>query len=211
MNKQIAQHLLDIGAVVLSPNEPFTWTSGIKAPIYCDNRLTLSYPYIRREIAEAFEHIIRENYRDVEVIAGTATAGIPHAAWVSEHMDLPMVYVRGSAKSHGKKRQIEGLVKEGQKVVVIEDLLSTGGSSIKAAEILREAGANVLGVVAIFTYELKEAEQAFCLAELPFHTITDFSTLLDLVQLTEEERVMLDKWHVDPNFYTGIENGTCRV
>lgn len=199
MNKQIAQHLLDIGAIVLSPNKPFTWSSGMKSPIYCDNRLTMSYPEIRRAIAGAFEKIIREHYPNVEVLAGTSTAGIPHTAWVSENMNLPMVYVRGSAKSHGKKKQVEGLIKAGQKAVIVEDLLSTGASSITTAEGLRREEADVLGVVAIFTYELEKASKAFHKAELLFHTITDFSTLLEIARLNEEDREKLNKWYANPD------------
>lgn len=198
MNKSIAQHLLDIGAVVLSPNEPFTWSSGMKSPIYCDNRLTMSYPEVRRAIARGFEDMIREHYPDVEVIAGTSTAGIPHAAWVSENMNLPMVYVRGSVKSHGKKKQVEGLIKQGQKIVIIEDLISTGASSLTTAEGLRREGADVLGVVAIFTYELGKATRAFHEAKLSFHTITDFTTLVETVKLDEDEREKLNKWYMDP-------------
>lgn len=200
MTKSIAQHLLDIGAVVLSPNDPFTWSSGMKSPIYCDNRLTMSYPEIRREIARAFEKMIREHYSDVEVIAGTSTAGIPHAAWVSENMNLPMVYVRSSVKSHGKKKQVEGLIEQGQKVVIIEDLISTGASSLTTAEGLRREGANVLGVVAIFTYELEKATQAFDEAEMSLYTITDFTTLLNIATLNNEERDKLNKWYKDPDF-----------
>lgn len=199
MQKRIAQHLLDIGSVVLSPNEPFTFSSGIKSPIYCDNRLTLSYPDIRREIAEAFVKLIREKYPQVRAIAGTATAGIPHAAWVSDKMNLPMAYVRGNAKSHGKKKQIEGIIQPGQKVVVIEDLISTGRSAITAAEVLRSEGADVLGVAAIFTYGLEKARRAFNEAALPFYTITDFGTLVEMVQLSEEERTKLVEWYRNPD------------
>lgn len=199
MRRRIAQHLLDIGAVVLSPDEPFTFSSGMKSPIYCDNRLTLSYPDIRQEIAAAFVTLIRDHFPEVEVIAGTATAGIPHAAWVSENMNLPMAYVRGNAKSHGKKKQIEGRIQPGQQVVVIEDLVSTGGSAITAAEVLRHEGADVLGVAAIFTYGLEKASRAFAEAQLPLHTITDFGTLTEMVQLSEEERAKLAEWYRNPN------------
>src|SRR5699024_9798949 len=134
---KIASHLLEIEAVFLRPNEPFTWASGIKSPIYCDNRLTLSYPTVRKDIAAGLAELIKEHYPEVDVVASTATAGIPHAAWVSDVLELPMVYVRSSAKSHGKGNQIEGKIAKGQKVVVIEDLISTGGSAITAAEALR--------------------------------------------------------------------------
>lgn len=203
MNKQIAASLLDIEAVTLSPNEPFTWSSGIKSPIYCDNRMTLSYPNVRRMIAGEFETIIKEKFPDVDVIAGTATAGIPHAAWVSELLELPMVYVRGSAKGHGKQNQIEGKLSSGQKVVIIEDLISTGGSAIKAAEALREAGANVLGVAAIFTYELADAKTNFKEADLETSVLTTFSTLLDVAKgrgtISGEEEKKLLAWSNDPS------------
>jgi len=141
LERKIAKHLLDIEAVALRPNDYFTWTSGIKSPIYCDNRITMSYPAIRREIAAGMSEVIKAKFPEVEVVAGTATAGIPHAAWVSEVLDLPMIYVRDSAKKHGKTNQIEGRLLEGQKVVIIEDLISTGLSSLKVAKALEEAGA----------------------------------------------------------------------
>jgi orotate phosphoribosyltransferase len=203
VKEQITRHLLEIGAVELNPNAPFTWSSGMKSPIYCDNRLTLSYPDIRRDIVRGFEELILKYYPDTEVIAGTATAGIPHAAWVSEKMNLPMVYVRGSAKGHGKKKQIEGIVKAGQKVVVIEDLISTGGSVITAANVIRSAGADVQGVVAIFTYGLKKAKQNFEAAELECRTVTDFSALLahaiEHHYISETEKDKLQKWHENPD------------
>ncbi len=161
MKHEIAEKLLEIKAVALSPNQPFTWTSGLRSPIYCDNRLTLSYPYVRREIAKGLQKLILENFPEAEVIAGTATAGIPHAAWVSELMDLPMCYVRSKAKGHGKGNQIEGKVEQGQKVVVVEDLISTGGSVVTAVQALREAGCNVLGAVSIFTYGLEKGKETF--------------------------------------------------
>ncbi|MGO4887843.1 orotate phosphoribosyltransferase [Anaerobacillus sp. MEB173] len=202
MKQQIAKHLLTIEAVSLSPNEPFTWSSGMKSPIYCDNRLTLSYPNVRRDVAKGLSELIKEHYGDVDVIAGTATAGIPHAAWVSDLMDLPMVYVRGKAKGHGKGNQIEGLIKEGQKVVVVEDLISTGGSVITAAEALREAGAEVIGVVAIFTYDLEKGKQQLTAANLSFHTLTDYPTLLDVALaenlIAEQDVAKLKKWREDP-------------
>ena len=187
---KLAKELLAIQAVALRPNDYFTWTSGIKSPIYCDNRITMSYPSIRREIAAGMVEVIKEKYPAVEVIAGTATAGIPHAAWVSELLDLPMIYVRDSAKKHGKTNQIEGRVLEGQKVVIIEDLISTGLSSLKVAKALREAGAEVLGVVAIFSYELKKAQAAFEEAGVEYITLTNYPVLL-------EEAVSIDYIHQD--------------
>ena len=190
LERKLAKELLAIQAVALRPNDYFTWTSGIKSPIYCDNRITMSYPSIRREIAAGMVEVIKEKYPVVEVIAGTATAGIPHAAWVSEVLDLPMIYVRDTAKKHGKTNQIEGRVLEGQKVVIIEDLISTGLSSLKVAKALREAGAEVLGVVAIFSYELKKAQAAFEEAGVEYITLTNYPVLL-------EEAVSIDYIHQD--------------
>ena len=187
---KLAKDLLAIQAVALRPNDYFTWTSGIKSPIYCDNRITMSYPSIRREIAAGMVEVIKEKYPEVEVVAGTATAGIPHAAWVSELLDLPMIYVRDSAKKHGKTNQIEGRVLEGQKVVIIEDLISTGLSSLKVAKALREAGAEVLGVVAIFSYELKKAQDAFEEAGVEYITLTNYPVLV-------EEAVAIEYIHQD--------------
>ena len=187
---KLAKELLAIEAVALRPNDYFTWTSGIKSPIYCDNRITMSYPSIRKEIAAGMVEVIKEKYPVVEVIAGTATAGIPHAAWVSELLDLPMIYVRDTAKKHGKTNQIEGRVLEGQKVVIIEDLISTGLSSLKVTKALREAGAEVLGVVAIFSYELKKAQAAFEEAGVEYITLTNYPVLV-------EEAVAIDYIHQD--------------
>ncbi|RDU38513.1 orotate phosphoribosyltransferase [Neobacillus piezotolerans] len=203
MSKTIAAQLLEINAVTLRPNEPFTWTSGIKSPIYCDNRLTLSYPEVRKEIAKGLISLIHLHFPDVEVIAGTATAGIPHAAWISAAMELPMCYVRGSAKGHGKGNQIEGRVEHGQKAVIIEDLISTGGSVITAAHALREAGAEVLGVVAIFTYGLDKGKQKLAEAGLNTYTITDFPELAKIAAdegyIKEEELGLLIEWYKNPS------------
>ena len=203
MNKQaIAEHLLSIKAVSLKPNDPFTWSSGLKSPIYCDNRLTMSYPSVRKKIAQGLAELIQENFSDANVIAGTATAGIPHAAWVSEILDLPMVYVRSSAKGHGKGNQIEGIVQEGNKVVVVEDLISTGGSSIKCVRALREAGCIVEGVVSIFTYELERAREAFMEADVPYFSLTDFTTLTEVAKekqfILEDELASLRQWKTNP-------------
>ena len=179
LERKIAKNLLEIEAVALRPNDYFTWTSGIKSPIYCDNRITMSYPKIRREIAAGLSEVIKKNFPEVEVLAGTATAGIPHAAWVSEVLDLPMIYVRDSAKKHGKTNQIEGRLLEGQKVVIIEDLISTGLSSLKVAKALEEAGAVVLGVVAIFSYELKKAQDAFEADKVEYYTLTNYNFLIE--------------------------------
>lgn len=199
---EVAGSLLDIGAVALRPHQPFTWTSGIKSPIYCDNRLTMSYPEIRDLIAESFAAVIRESYPGAEVIAGTATAGIPHAAFVSQKLGLPMAYIRDKAKGHGKENQIEGLVKPGQKVIVIEDLISTGGSSIKAAEAVREAGAEVLAVLAIFSYQLDKAVQGFEAAGIPLQTLSNYTALIDVAiergVIQPEDLALLKSWREDP-------------
>jgi orotate phosphoribosyltransferase len=198
MTKSIAQSLLDIGAVSLSPNELFTWSSGIKSPIYCDNRVTLGYPKVRTEIRDGLSTLIKEKFPTVEIVSGTATAGIPHAAYVSEVLDLPMNYVRSKSKSHGKQNQIEGALSEGKKVVVIEDLISTGGSSITAVDALKEAGAEVLGVVAIFTYGLNKADELFNDAGVPFYTLSDYNELIEVAKdngdISEADIKTLVEW-----------------
>jgi len=201
----IAASLLEIEAVALRPHQPFTWTSGIKSPIYCDNRLTMSYPDIRDLIASGFATLIQAKYPDAEVIAGTATAGIPHAAWVAQKLGLPMIYVRDKAKGHGKENQIEGALKAGQKVVVIEDLISTGGSSLKAALAVNEAGGKALGVAAIFSYQLDKAVQAFAEANMPLDTLTNYTVLLEeaaaLGKIREEDIALLQSWRQDPSSF----------
>lgn len=200
--KTIAKDLLEIEAVFLSPNEPFTWASGIKSPIYCDNRITMSYPKIRREIAAGLAEKIKADFPDVQVIAGTATAGIPHAAWVAEILDLPMVYIRSKAKDHGKGNQIEGRISEGQKMVVIEDLISTGGSVLEAVEAAKREGADVLGVAAIFTYELPKGVENFADKKAELVTLTNYSTLtdvaLDMKYIDEADMTLLKEWKKDP-------------
>ena len=205
--EKVAEKLLEIGAVTLSPNEPYTWASGIKSPIYCDNRLTISYPEIRDLIATGMKELIDEKFSDVEVISGTATAGIPHAAFVSQKMNLPMTYVRSSSKGHGKKNQIEGKLEKGANTVVIEDLISTGGSSLKVVETLRENQVNVLGLVAIFTYNFQEAVDRFKKNNTLFYTLTDYDTLikvaLDREYITENELNILKEWKKAPKTYYG--------
>lgn len=199
---QIAGNLLEIGAVALRPHEPFTWTSGIKSPIYCDNRLTMSFPEIRDLIAESFAAVIRETYPEVEVIAGTATAGIPHAAFVAQKLGLPMAYIRDKAKGHGKENQIEGIIKPGQKVVVIEDLISTGGSSLKAAIAVAEVGAEPLAVLAIFSYQLDKAVNAFAEAGIPLQTLSNYTSLIDVAvergEIKADDLALLQSWRQDP-------------
>lgn len=200
LDREIINSLLEIKAVELRVDKEnwFTWTSGIKSPIYCDNRLIMSYPKIRKQVAEGFAKKIKESYPDVECIVGTATAGIPHAAWISDIMNLPMLYVRSSAKEHGKTNQIEGKIEKGKKVVVIEDLISTGKSSVIAAKALQEAGFEVLGVIAIFSYNLEKAKQKFTEASVPFTTLTNYDVLLELAKeqglIGENENKVLLKW-----------------
>ncbi|MED4202644.1 orotate phosphoribosyltransferase [Neobacillus mesonae] len=202
MKKLIAGRLLEIQAVALKPNEPFTWTSGLRSPIYCDNRLTLSYPEVRREIAQGLKKLILEHFPEAEMIAGTATAGIPHAAWVSELMNLPMSYVRSKAKGHGKGNQIEGKAEPGQKVVVVEDLISTGGSVITAVQALREAGCEVLGAVSIFTYCLEKGKKAFEAEKINSQSLTDFPTLVTVAieknYISENDKESLLSWSNNP-------------
>ena len=197
MNTTINQHLLQIGAVKLSPNEPFTWASGKKSPIYCDNRLTLSYPEVRRLICQSFVDKIKENFKDVEVIAGVATGGIAHGALVAEALGLPLIYVRDKPKGHGRMNLIEGHLEAGKRVVVIEDLISTGGSSLKAVEGIRESGGNVLGLLAIFTYGFEAANKAFEAANCPFDTLTNFQSLLQELKsqnAPEAEISFMENW-----------------
>ena len=179
MKKEIANALLSIQAVILRPDEPFIWASGIKSPVYCDNRLTLTAPEVRTQIENALAQIIRENYGDVEVLMGTSTAGIAHAAIVGHIMNLPMGYVRSGAKDHGRRNQIEGRLLPGQKVVVVEDLISTGGSAIEVVNILREAGAEVLGIASIFTYGMKRGLERLAAADVKNVSLTDFDTMTE--------------------------------
>ncbi len=207
----IAKSLLEIKAVsVVDKDNLFTWASGIKSPIYCDNRLTMSYPEVRGMIADGFVAHIEQHYPTVEVIAGTATAGIPHAAWVAERLNLPMVYVRSSAKQHGKGNQIEGRLLKGQRVVLIEDLISTGGSSLAAAAALRQAGAEVMAIIAIFSYNFAEAEQRFAAAKVAYASLTDYRALLpvavDAGYIGDKDAAELANWRLDPRMFTPRED-----
>ncbi len=174
----VADELLSIGAVFLSPDKPFTWASGIKSPIYCDNRLTLTAPDVRNNIENSLAEIIRTDYPEAEVLMGTSTAGIAHAAITGHILGLPMGYVRSSAKDHGRGKQIEGKLEAGQKVVVVEDLISTGGSVIDVVEALREAGAEVLGIVSIFTYGMQKSIDRLADAKVKNISLTDFDTVV---------------------------------
>ena len=179
IEKKISGCLLEIKAVFLRPQDPFTWASGIKSPIYCDNRLTLSYPAIRSQVEQGLAENIRKHYPDCQVVAGTSTAGIAHAALVADILGLPMCYVRGSAKDHGRNNQIEGKVEPGQKVVVVEDLISTGGSVIEVVNVLREAGAQVLGVASIFTYGLQKGVDRMEAAQVKNVSLSNYDALIE--------------------------------
>ncbi|WP_368251549.1 orotate phosphoribosyltransferase [Enterococcus sp. 2201sp1_2201st1_B8_2201SCRN_220225] len=198
----VAKDLLEIEAVFLSPNEPFTWASGIKSPIYCDNRITISYPKVRKQIAQGLADKIKEQFPDAEVIAGAATGGVPHAAWVAAILDLPMVYIRSKAKDHGKGNQIEGRIQKGQKMVIIEDLISTGGSVLGTAKAADNEGAEVLGVAAIFTYELPKGQRNFEEAGVPLVALTNYSTLIEAAlesnYINEADLKLLKKFKEDP-------------
>ena len=180
---EIASHLLDIKAVYLQPDNPFTWASGIQSPIYTDNRVTLSYPDTRTLIEDGFVQKIKEDFPDVEVIAGTATAGIPHGAIIADRMNLPFAYIRSKPKDHGAGNQVEGRIFKGQKMVVIEDLISTGGSVLDAVAAAEREGADVLGVVAIFTYELPKAEENFANAGVKLVTLSNYSELIKVAKV----------------------------
>lgn len=207
LSKEIAESLLKIKAVtVVDENNLFTWVSGIKSPVYCDNRMTISFPEVREKIANGFVEMIKDQFPDVEIIAGTATAGIPHAAWVAQKMNLPMVYVRSSAKEHGKGKQTEGFMPNGSKVVLIEDLLSTGGSSVKACEALVSEGANVLGCLAIFSYNFAQVDAVFKEKNIPYATLSDYETLLPIAveqgYIDQSSLASLLKWRSNPRIFT---------
>ena len=199
----VAKNLLKIKAVFLKPNDPFTWASGIKSPIYCDNRLTLSYPDVRKVVEEGLAQTIKTYYPTCEVVMGTSTAGIAHAAYVSEILGLPMGYVRGGAKDHGRGNQIEGVVPVGRDVVVVEDLISTAGSSIEVVEVLREAGCNVLGIVSIFTYGLQKGLDRLNDAKCENHSLSNFETLVNVAAsenyISESDIEKVLKFQKNPN------------
>jgi len=180
MEKLIAKDLLEIKAVFFRPDEPFTWASGIKSPVYCDNRLTLTAPKVRTDVENGLAKLIKENYPDAEVLMGTSTAGIAHAAITAHLLDMPMGYVRSGAKDHGRQNRIEGKLEKGQKVVVVEDLISTGGSVIEVVEALREAEAEVLGVVSIFTYGMKKGLERLAAANVKNVSLTCFDVIADV-------------------------------
>jgi len=200
--KKIAEYLLQIKAIKLQPSNPFTWASGWKSPIYCDNRKTLSFPEVRSYICDSFASLIKELYPEAEVIAGVATGAIPHGALTADRLELPFIYVRSGAKEHGLGNQIEGYYSKGQKVVVIEDLVSTGGSSLNAVKALREAGCDVLGMTAIFTYEFKKASDAFAAEKCALNTLCNYTVLIETAletgYISENEVETLKRWRLDP-------------
>lgn len=198
----IARLLLETGAVKLQPAKPFTWASGWKSPIYCDNRLTLSYPEVRRQIKDRLTRVVSRRYPEAESIAGVATAGIPQGVLIADALDLPFLYVRSKPKGHGMENLIEGKITPGQKTVVIEDLISTGGSSIKAVEALRKNGFEVLGMVAIFTYGFPRAEESLKTAGLKVHTLSDYNALIrEAIKsgyIHANDKSLLKSWRKDP-------------
>ena len=196
MEKKIAKDLLSIGAVFLRPEQPFTWASGIKSPIYCDNRLTLTAPEVRNHVEEGLSELIRKHYPEVEVLMGTSTAGIAHAAITATILNLPMGYVRSGSKDHGRGNQIEGKLEKGQKVVVVEDLISTGGSCIEVVEALRNAGADVLGIVSIFTYGMQKGLDRLAAAEAKNYSLSNLDALVEVaaeegyIKAEDKERIL---------------------
>jgi orotate phosphoribosyltransferase len=207
--KRTAEYLLQIKAIKLQPSNPFTWASGWKSPIYCDNRKTLSFPEVRSYIRDSFADLIKDLYPQADMIAGVATGAIAHGALAADRLGLPFIYVRSGAKEHGLGNQIEGYFEQGQSVVVIEDLISTGGSSLNAVNALREAGCEVLGMVAIFTYEFKKASDAFIKENCRLNTLSNYSVLVETAVKTgyigQSEVETLKNWRVDPSTWGTIK------
>lgn len=199
---KVAEYLLQIKAIKLSPTSPFTWASGLKSPIYCDNRKTLSFPQVRDYIRDAFVKKVSDTYGDVDVIAGVATGAIALGVLVAQAMNKPFVYVRSGAKTHGLENMVEGYLEKGQRVAVIEDLVSTGGSSLKAVEALRDAGADVLGLLAIFSYGFSKADKAFTESNCEWSTLSNYSTMVDIALKTgyinAQDIALLKRWREDP-------------
>jgi orotate phosphoribosyltransferase len=204
--KKIAEYLLQIKAIKLQPSNPFTWASGWKSPIYCDNRKTLSFPAVRSFIRDSFVSLIKDLYPDAELIAGVATGAIAHGALAADKMGLPFIYVRSGVKEHGLGNQIEGYYEPGQKVVVVEDLVSTGGSSLNAVRALREAGCEVMGMVAIFTYEFSKASEGFAEEKCKLNTLCNYSVLVETAvragYISDSEVETLRKWRIDPSVWS---------
>jgi orotate phosphoribosyltransferase len=203
--KQVAKSLLQINAIILKPNTPFVWAAGWNSPIYCDNRKTLSYPEIRNYIRQGLSAIVKNRYKGANVIAGVATAGIPHGALVAEELGLPFIYVRAKAKEHGKQNQIEGYFEQGQSVVLVEDLISSGKSSLDAARVLKEAGMNVKGMVSIFTYGFDAATEKFKTADCEYVSLCDYNTLLpqaiESQYIEESDLAILKQWRENPSIW----------
>ncbi len=206
--KAVAEKLLQVAAVKLSPQQPYTWASGWKSPIYCDNRRVLSFPFVRDFIKSEMCNVVFEQYPGAEVLAGVATAGIPWGAMVADQLKLPYIYVRPKPKEHGLGNQIEGFYTPGQKVLVIEDLISTGKSSLQVVDVLRNAGVQVVGMVSIFNYGFAVAEKAFANAKVPYRSLTDYGNLISLAvekgQITAETEQLLLNWRSDPANWQGI-------
>jgi orotate phosphoribosyltransferase len=204
-SKTTAEYLLQIKAIKLQPSNPFTWASGWKSPIYCDNRKTLSFPEVRSFIRDSFATMVKDLYPQAEMIAGVATGAIAHGVLTADKLGLPFIYVRSEAKEHGLGNQIEGYYEKGQKVVVVEDLISTGGSSLGAVKALRDAGCEVLGMVAIFTYEFKKASDSFAAAGCRLNTLSSYPVLVDTAVKTgyigDDEVDTLKEWRVDPSVW----------
>ena len=203
--KQVAKSLLQINAIILQPNNPFKWAAGWNSPIYCDNRKTLSYPEIRNYIRQGLSAIVKNHYKSANVIAGVATAGIPHGALVAEELGLPFIYVRAKAKEHGKQNQIEGYFEQGQSVVLVEDLISSGKSSLEAANILRESGMHVKGMVSIFTYGFDAAKENFKANDCEYVSLCDYNTLLpqaiESQYIEEKDLTILKQWRENPSMW----------
>ncbi|HLT86327.1 MAG TPA: orotate phosphoribosyltransferase [Sphingobacterium sp.] len=207
VEQKIAESLLQIKAIKLQPKNPFVWASGWKSPIYCDNRIALSHPAIRTYIRQQLSQLIQEEFGTVEMISGVATAGIPQGVLVAQDLGLPFTYVRSSAKDHGRQNLIEGEVVSGQRVVVVEDLISTGKSSLLAVEALREAGCNVVGLVSIFTYGFDQAVKNFADAKCPFFSLCNYDALINVAvnngYILESDVALLEQWRKDPSTWTG--------
>ncbi len=201
-SKTLAAKLIEINAVVLRPHTPFKWTSGWNSPIYCDNRLTLRYPELRTKIADELTAFIRKNYPETQVIAGTSTAGIPHASWIADRLNLPMAYVRSKPKQHGTTNQIEGGIKKGEKAIIVEDLISTGESALSVTKALEFVGVEVQAVVSIFSYGFDQALQKFSEKKLPVYYLTDYQQLIEVAvdkgHAKEEDLVQLSQWRREP-------------
>lgn len=210
--RQVCSDLLDVGAVAFASDEPFLWASGLRAPVYCDNRLVISYPDVRRRIRDGFSDVIERERLAADAIVGTATAGIPHAAWLADVLDLPMAYVRSKPKEHGRRSQVEGRIPPDGRVVVVEDLVSTGGSSARVVDALRDEGVQVMAVLAIFSYEFPAADRLFDERRIRLFTLTGFEKLLDVASsrrlLSESDRRSIMEWRRDPDSWSQTHGGT---